>query len=78
MPSSVCIANYNPGKSVALVAYLLFYLIARDERTILQSQNKKGRLGFVFDDDGVREVCEHNSGIYQDGKPCILLVSADG
>ena len=56
MPSSVRIANYNPGKSVALVGYLLFYLITRGERTILQSPNKKGRLGFVFDDDGVREV----------------------
>jgi hypothetical protein len=27
----ICIANYNPGKSVALVGYLLFYLIANGE-----------------------------------------------
>ena len=78
MPSSVCIANYNPGKSVALVRYLLFYLIARGERIILQSEKSNGRLGFVFDDDGVREVFAHNSHIYDDGRPCCLLVSADG
>jgi len=77
MPFSVCIANYSPGKSVALVGYLLFYLIARGERTILQSQNRNGRLGFVFDDGGVREVFPHNSHIYKDGRPCCLLVSAD-
>ena len=78
MPSSVCIANYNPGKSVALVGYLLFNLVARGERTILQSEHKDGRLGFVFDDDGVREVFPHNSNIYKYGKPCVLLVNADG
>ena len=78
MHSSVCITNYNPGKSVALVGYLLFYLIARGERTILQSEHKDGRLGFVFDDDGVREVFAHNSRTYKDGRPCCLLVNADG
>ena len=78
MPFSVCIANYSPGKSVALVGYLLFYLIARGERTILQSQNRNGRLGFVFDDGGVREVFPHNSRVYKDGRPCCLLVNADG
>jgi len=78
MPSSVCIANYNPGKSVALVGYLLFSLIARGERTILRSQDDNGHLGFVFDDGGVREVFPHNSNIYKDDKPCVLLVNTDG
>ena len=32
----------------------------------------------TFDDDGVREVFPHNSKIYKYGKPCLLLVSADG
>jgi len=63
---------------LALVGYLLFYLIARGERIILQSEKSNGRLGFVFDDDGVREVFAHNSHIYDDGRPCCLLVSADG
>jgi hypothetical protein len=72
------LANYNPGKSVALVGYLLFYLIANGERTLLQSERKNGRLGFVFDNDGVHEVFPHNSDSYCDGKPCCLLVSADG
>ena len=74
----VCIANYNPGKSVALVGYLLFYLIANGERTLLQSELGEGRLGFVFDNDGVHEVFRHNYKSYRDGKPCCLLVSADG
>jgi hypothetical protein len=78
MPSLVYIANYNPGKSVALVGHLLFYLVARGERTILQSEDQGGRLGFVFDDDGVHEVSAHNSHIYDNGGPCCLLVSADG
>jgi hypothetical protein len=73
----VCIANYNPGKSVALVGYLLFYLIANGERTLLQSEHKNGRLGFIFDDDGVHEVFAHNSDSYNNGKPCCLLVSVD-
>jgi len=74
----VCIANYNPGKSVALVGYLLFYLIANSERTLLQSDLGDGSLGFVFDNDGVHEVFQHNHKSYRDGKPCCLLVSADG
>ena len=74
----VCIANYYLGKSVALVGYLLFYLIANGERTILQSELGNGRLGFVFDNDGVHEVFEDNYNSYRDGKPCCLLVSADG
>ena len=78
MPSSVCIANYNPGKSVALVGYLLFYLIAQGERTILQSERRNGRLGFVFDDRGVHQVFAGDPDSYDDGKPCCLLVSADG
>jgi len=78
MPSSVCIVNYNPGKSVALVGYLLFCLITQGERTILQSKDENGRLGFVFDDKGVHEVFPHNAKSYKDGKPCVLLVSADG
>jgi hypothetical protein len=71
-------ANYNPGKSVALVGYLLFYLIANGERTLLQSEHKNGRLGFIFDNDGVHEVFPHTYDSYRDGKPCCLLVSADG
>jgi hypothetical protein len=76
MHSLVYRANYNPGKSVALVGYLLFYLIANGERTLLQSEHKNGRLGFIFDNDGIREVFPHNCD--SDGKPCCLLVSADG
>ena len=74
----VCIAIYYLGKSVALVGYLLFYLIANGERALLQSEHKNGRLGFIFDDDGVHEVFAHNSDSYDNGKPCCLLVSADG
>lgn len=69
MPPSVCIANCNPGKSAAIVGYLLFYLIFQYGRTILQSEMPDRRLGFVFDDDGVREVFPHDSGTYHDGKP---------
>jgi len=47
-------------------------------RVILQSERLDGRLGFVFDDNGVREVFIHDAQIYNDGKPCYLLVSADG
>jgi len=78
MPSLVCIANYNPGKNVALVAHLLFSLIAQGERVILQSQDVTGRLGFAFDDNSVHEVFPHNYKNYKDGRPCYLLVSADG
>jgi len=78
MPSSVCTANYNPGKSVALVGYLLFYLIAQSERTILQLKLQGGSLGLLFDHDGVHEVFENDYRRYADGKPCCLLVSADG
>jgi hypothetical protein len=78
MHSLVYRANYDPGKSVALVGYLLFYLIANGERTLLQSEHKNGRLGFIFDNDGVHEVFPHNYDSYRDGKPCCLLVSADG
>jgi hypothetical protein len=78
MPSSVCRANYNPGKSVALVGYLLFYLIAQGERVILQSEDPDGRLGFAFDDRGIHEVFADDSDDYDDGKPCCLLVNVDG
>jgi hypothetical protein len=78
MPSSVCIANYNPGKSVALVGYLLFYLIAHGERIILQSKTPNDGLGCMFDDDGIHEVFRRNAYKYNDGKPCYLVVSADG
>lgn len=78
MPSSVCIANFNPGKSVGLVGYLLFYFIAQGERIILQSTSSNGRLGFIFDCDGVRQVFSHNAETYNDGQSCYLLVNADG
>jgi hypothetical protein len=35
-------------------------------------------VGFVFDDDGVRGVSGFDAENYADGKPCCLLVSADG
>src|ERR1051326_8279430 len=78
MSSPVCIANHNLGKSVALVGYLLFYLISQGQRVILQSNKDKGGLGYVFGDNGVHEVSEETALIYEDGKPCYLLVSADG
>jgi len=63
MPSSVCIANYNPDKTVALIGYLLFYLIAPGKRAILQSETPNEGLGYVFDDDGVHEVFKHHAWI---------------
>jgi hypothetical protein len=78
MPTSDCIANYNPGKSVALVGYLLFCLNALGVRVILQSDMSSPYLGFAFDDAGVREVSIDDTSRYNDGKPCYLLVSADG
>ena len=78
MPPSVCIANINPGKSVTLVGYLLFYLIAIGARVILQTENLPGTIGFIFDADGVRGVFAQDIWKYADDKPCILLVSADG
>src|SRR5947207_12440508 len=68
---------YNVGKTVALVGYLLFYLNALGARVILQTNSKHG-LGVIFDDDGVRGISEDEALIYKDGKPCYLLVSADG
>src|SRR5207249_3196471 len=78
MSSSVCIANHNLGKSVALVGYVLFHLIAQGQRVILQSDTANGGLGYAFDDDGVHEVFKQDALTYKDGKPCYLLVSADG
>ena len=46
-------------------------------RVILQA-GKGGRLGIIFDDDGVRGISVHDALDYADGKPCCLLVSADG
>jgi hypothetical protein len=57
---------------------LLFYLNALGVRVVLQMENPSGRLGFIFDDNGVHEVTVHNAEVYNDGKPCYLLVSADG
>src|SRR5205809_4459837 len=78
MPLLLCIANIYPGKTVALVGYLLFYLNALGVRVILQTEAPDKRLGIIFDDDGVREISIHDAQIYNDGKPCYLLVSADG
>ena len=82
MPSSICIANYNPGKSVALVGYLLFYLIALGERIILQDMREEfDRSGFLFDEKGVREITAANFQTFDefdDDRPCWLLVNADG
>jgi hypothetical protein len=75
----VCLANYNLGKSFALVGYLLFYLNALGVRVILQTPtNPLIRLGYIFDNSGVRELSAYDARIYNDGKPCYLLVSADG
>jgi hypothetical protein len=46
-------------------------------RVILQT-GEIGRLGIVFDDNGVRGISIHNVENYIDDKPCCLLVSADG
>jgi hypothetical protein len=47
-------------------------------RVILEVKSRR-RLGFVFDDDGVREISRlDDTRTYMDGKPCCLLVSADG
>jgi len=77
---SVCIANYkyNPGKSITIVSHILFYLIARGERVILQEQSG-GRIGLLFDNDknAIHQVSKKNSWRYMDGRPCWLLVSAD-
>ena|SRR2546423_1143387 len=62
---------------VTLVGYLLFYLIAMRVRVILQT-GTGGRLGIIFDDDGVRGISVRDTDKYVDGKPCCLLVSADG
>lgn len=69
---------YSAGKSVALVGYLLFHLIAIGERVILQSEQRGWSLGYIFDNYGVHELFPHNAPNYADGKPCYLLVSADG
>jgi hypothetical protein len=66
------------GKSVTLVGYLLFYLIAMGVRVILQTEGDSGIVGFVFDADGVRGISARDAWNYADGKPCLLLVSADG
>ena len=59
------------------MGYLLFYLIARGARVILQSETLNGNLGYVFDDDGIREVSWDDASSYDDGRPCYLLVNAD-
>ena len=47
-------------------------------RVILQTENDPSTVGFVFDADGVRDISARDARIYADGKPCYLLVSADG
>jgi len=77
-PKSIQV-NPSSQQCHLVLSFLVFpLLIARGERTILQSEHKDGRLGFVFDDNGVREVSAHNSRNYKDDKSCCLLVSADG
>ena len=46
-------------------------------RVILQT-GTRGRLGIIFDDDGVRGISERDIDKLAKGKPCCLLVSADG
>src|SRR5256885_612074 len=62
---------------VTLVGYILFYLIAMRVRVIHQT-GTSGRLGIIFDDDGVRGISVRDTDKYVDGKPCCLFVSADG
>ena len=57
---------------------MLFYLNALGKRVILQTESPPDVLGYIFDDTGVRKVTVHDAEIYRDGKPCCLLVSADG
>jgi hypothetical protein len=47
-------------------------------RVILQSESNSGIIGFIFDADGVRGITALKAWDYADGKPCVLLVSADG
>src|SRR3954471_18227469 len=47
-------------------------------RVILQTEGDSGIVGFVFDADGVRGISARDAWNYADGKPCLLLVSADG
>ena len=47
-------------------------------RVILQAEDDTGIVGFIFDADGVRGISNHDAWGYADGKPCLLLVSADG
>jgi hypothetical protein len=47
-------------------------------RVILQAEDDTGLVGFIFDADGVRGITRHDAWDYIDGKPCLLLVSADG
>jgi hypothetical protein len=46
-------------------------------RIILQT-GTRGRLGIIFDDNGVRGISVRDIDKYDDDKPCCLLVSADG
>src|SRR5271155_791983 len=46
-------------------------------RVILQTESGE-HLGIIFDDNGARGISVHNAENYADGKPCCLLVSADG
>ena len=47
-------------------------------RVILQTQSLPGIMGFAFDANGVHEIQAIDAWRYADGKPCYLLVSADG
>jgi hypothetical protein len=47
-------------------------------RVILQAEDDTGIVGFIFDTDGVRGISRYDAWNYADGKPCLLLVSADG
>jgi hypothetical protein len=47
-------------------------------RVILQAESNSGIAGFIFDANGVRGISARDAWNYADGKPCLLLVSADG
>ena len=47
-------------------------------RVILQAEEVSERLGIIFDDDGVRGISVRDIDDLALGKPCCLLVSADG
>jgi hypothetical protein len=76
----VCLANYNLGKSFALIGYLLFYLNTLRKCVILQIPTSPSpRLGLIFDNLSIRELSIYNYyDSYRNGKLYYLFVGVDG